>query len=332
MLDRLGESGLDLRTAKKFDRAILLLFRFFSTKKTPWVNYACWAEISTEELKKGLELTKSFSSCDWVIDQPELFQQAFDNLAISFQTDQLEKAVPYVFAKSHCRMTSERLKNSLKRGIDSLEKKTGHLFGYWDENSGVLGITPELLFSHSQKEPGKVSTMAVAGTCHPSHDQHAFLHDEKQRHEHQLVVRGISLSLEPLGSVKLGEIQLLQLPRLTHLLTPIEVKLRDPFKFVTLVRSLHPTPALGAFPVVEGKKWLENYQKHTPRDYYGAPIGFHYPQTGITRCLVGIRNVQWDPSGMRIGAGCGVVKQSTFEKEWQEIQFKLKAIQDQLDL
>ena len=229
-------------------------------------------------------------------------------------------------------MTKERLQSCLQRGVASLEKNAGYLYGHWNADYGVLGITPELLFSHSQHTPQKVQTMALAGTCHASHCQELFIKNEKERHEHQLVVQGICQSLQKLGSVQVGTIQLFQLPRLTHLMTPIKVQLSHSFHFDQLVDSLHPTPALGAFPLKEGKKWLEDYQTHTPRHFFGAPIGFSYPQMGLSHCLVGIRNVQWDASGMSIGAGCGVVKQSTFEKEWQEIQFKIRAIRDQLYL
>ena len=84
---------------------------------------------------------------------------------------------------------------------------------------------------------------------------------------------------------------------------PIELTLYERFHFDELVRRLHPTPALGAFPFNEGKKWLEAFEMHTPRQFYGAPVGFHHPGLGLSPCFVAIRNVQWNSSGMRIGAG-----------------------------
>lgn len=305
---------------------------FFLRTSHPWIQYSNWAELASIDFKEALESAFQLSTCDWTIHNPEQFRQAFDELCHLLQMGQLKKAVPYLFAKSSSQMTKERLQNCLKRALISLEQKTGYLYGCWDATEGVLGITPELLFSHSLRQPQKVKTMALAGTCHPTQCQESFMNNEKERHEHQLVVQGICQSLETLGEVQIGSLQLLQLPKLTHLMTPIEVQLSQPFHFESLVHRLHPTPALGAFPSEEGKKWLENYQLHTPRHYYGAPIGFQHPQMSLSNCLVGIRNVQWNALGMRIGAGCGVVKQSTFEKEWQEIQFKIRAIRDQLYL
>ncbi len=327
-----GKAAYKQEEAIDASRPAFYFTDFFLQASAPWIQYSNWLEISSQEFKELLGSIGQLSTCDWAICQPEQFRQAFDELSHLFQMNQLKKAVPYVFAKSPQQMTKERLQNSLKRGLTSLEKNTGYLYGCWNPTGGVLGVTPELLFSHSQHEPQKVKTMALAGTCHPSECQESFMKNEKERHEHQLVVQGICQSLQELGSVKIGEIQLLQLPKLTHLMTPIEVDLKDSFHFESLVGCLHPTPALGAFPLEKGRKWLENYQRHTPRHFYGAPIGFRHPQISLSCCLVGIRNVQWDFSGMRIGAGCGVVKQSTFEKEWQEIQFKIRAIRDQLYL
>ncbi len=305
---------------------------FFLTLSRPWIQYSNCLEISIEDFNQQLAPIAKLPTCNWIICQPEQFRQAFDDLQQLLQTGQLQKGVPYLFAYSSHLMNEERLQQCLKKALALLEQQKGYIYGHWHASSGVLGLTPELLFSHSHNQPKKILTMALAGTYPSSHCSQSFLKNEKERHEHQLVVQGICQSLQTLGEVQIGKLQLLQLPNLMHLMTPIEAKLNISFCFDALVNCLHPTPALGAFPIQEGKKWLENYQRHTPRHYYGAPIGFRYHSKGLSQCFVGIRNVQWDQSGMRIGVGCGVVKQSTFDKEWQEIQFKLKAIQDQLHL
>ena len=304
---------------------------FFLNGNSPWIQYSNWEEISVGDFKKQLRIT-SLGTCDWTIEHPERFKYTFDELSQLFQKNLLKKAVPYVFAVSQQQMTISRLQNCLNRALDMIGQNAGYLYGYWNEKKGILGITPEYLFIHSQLEPKKVYTMALAGTHPPYQNQQSFLRNEKEQYEHQLVVEGICQSLESLGIVTIGNTRLHKLPKLTHLMTPIEVDLNHSFHFDFLVEKLHPTPALGAFPKEKGKKWLEEYQIHTPREYYGAPIGFIYPQKGISKCLVGIRNVQWNTSNMRIGAGCGVVRQSSFEKEWQEIHFKIRSIRDCLYL
>lgn len=307
---------------------------FFLKDAKPWTHYSDWKELSLDKLEEELEglENEAPTPADWFFHQPENFQKAFHELSKNLKEGKLKKAVPYLFAHSYDQMSQQQLSHSLKRAAQILKNKKGYFYGQWSEQGGILGISPEILFSHSLEEPRTIHTMAVAGTCHPSEDHEAFFNNKKERHEHQLVVQGIQQSLKDLGPLKIGEMQLLKLPTLTHLMTPIELTFSEQFQFEPLVKRLHPTPALGAFPILEGKQWLESYNEHSPRHLYGAPVGFHYPAAGHTRCFVAIRNVQWDPSGMRIGAGCGVVKQSTFDKEWKEIQIKIRAIRDQLHL
>ena len=305
---------------------------FFLTLSQPWIQYSDWIEILREDFNQQLAPITELSECHWEIDDPEKFKQTFQELQQLLQTGELEKGVPYLFAHSSYRMNIQRLQLCLKQAVAALEQQKGYLYGHWHLSSGVLGLTPELLFSHSKKQSQKLFTMALAGTYPLSDCSPSFLKNEKEYYEHQLVVKGIYQSLQPLGKVHIGNIQLLQLPNLAHLMTPIEVDLMHSFDFDLLVRSLHPTPALGALPIENGRKWLQNFQKHTPRHYYGAPIGLRHSQAGFSQCLVGIRNVQWDKLGMRIGAGCGVVRQSAFDKEWQEIQLKIQATRGQLHL
>lgn len=305
---------------------------FFLKALQPWIQYSNWLAITKQDFNDLLGEKNQTERCEWTIDQLERFKEAFSELNDLLQSGNLLKGVPYLFSRSSALMNEARLHYSLKKSLIALDEKKGHLYGHWHLSRGILGITPELLFSHDLSRRKTVHTMALAGTCQPSRNQDDFLNDEKELYEHQLVVRGISQHLQSLGVVKIGDMQLLQLPQLTHMMTPIEIDLKETFCFEKLVNLLHPTPALGAFPRNVGEIWLRKFQQHTPRQYYGAPIGFQCFQTGQSKCFVGIRNVQWDQSGMRIGAGCGVVKQSHFNKEWEEIQLKIKAIQEQFQL
>lgn len=314
-----------------FNKPAFYFPNFFLTNLQSWVQYSNWIRIPKDDFYDQLDESNyiKLSPCDWTIHQSKKFKQAFDELCQLIQVGQLQKGVPYLFAQSPNLMSKERLQLCLKSSLCSLKQGAGYLYGYWHMESGILGVTPELLFSHSSNDSRYVSTMALAGTCSSFHCQEdSFINNKKEQHEHRLVVQGIERSLQTLGVVKVGKMKFLKLPTLTHLMTPIDVKLNDLFDFDLLVRCLHPTPALGAFPLEEGKKWLQNFQEHTPRSYYGAPIGFRDFQKGLSKCFVGIRNVQWNKEGMRIGAGCGVVKQSIFDQEWQEIQLKIKAIRD----
>lgn len=330
--------GVPQRCVKQeldFNKPAFYFSDFFCKSSHPWIQFDAWLEISHSDLYDQLQLLGAEDNfednslnCEWKIEVSQ-FKAAFDELMQSLQDGCLQKAVPYVFAKTTQLMHKKRLVVSLLKALSTLKYNKGFLYGFWGENQGILGVTPELLFSHSIHMPKQVQTMALAGT---SKYAESFIDNAKERFEHQCVVQGICESLHSLGSVDVGEIQLYPLKDLFHLMTPIELKLNQYFDFEEMVNRLHPTPALGAFPVEKGKEWLIQYDRHTPRYFYGAPIGFQYLQKGLSQCFVGIRNVQWNEKGMFIGAGCGVVNQSIFEKEWQEIQLKTQATRGQLQL
>lgn len=304
---------------------------FFLTKQKPWVQYPCWEVKDIPSFRRLLESADLKEKCQWTIPSKEKFRDYFDALKLLLDSRYLEKGVPYLFANSLQKMDEKRLLLSLHRGLEILENQKSCLYGHWCSSEGVLGITPETLFFQSSHTQQKVSTMALAGTSRSS-SQDALMKSEKDQHEHRCVIDGIAQSLQSLGRVEIGNTELLKLPHLTHLMTSIDVELTRPFDFEEWVRALHPTPALGAFPSLEGKEWLQQFNVHTPRHMYGAPIGFQCFQKGEAHCFVGIRNVQWNRTGMKIGAGCGVVKQSVFEQEWEEIQLKLKSTLEQLNL
>ena len=299
-----------------------------------WVQYPYTMEISHQDLLAFMTSSSSLSACEWTLSGIDSFQQGFTNLQHLFQQGKLKKAVPYLFAQTPSKMTDSRLKQSLRKAFSFKQSRVGYVYGHWNASlsSGILGVTPELLFTHSQMDPKKVNTMALAGTCASNKNKELFKCDKKERHEHQLVVEGIYQSLSHLGKVQCQDMEVLEFPHLTHLMTPIQVELDESFSFEKCVQALHPTPALGAFPIEMGKKWLLNYNQSLPRYDYGAPIGVHDPKKGLSQCLVAIRNVRWNENGMRIGAGCGVVQQSVMEKEIQEIELKVKAIRDALEI
>ena len=82
----------------------------------------------------------------------------------------------------------------------------------------MLGASPEILFKYSDSKNGKLETIACAGTTDKK-DTQQFFRDAKESEEHQLVVDGIKQSLMSFGNVKIGERQILELPKLSHLVT-----------------------------------------------------------------------------------------------------------------
>lgn len=298
------------------------------------INHKCWFSHEHWELLTLRDLQKLISPSNqekgdlkWHNPYYPFFCKMFSDLKSHFIKKKLQKGVPFSFEISPQQMTPQKLIQSLFNLLQYAQKAKVFLYGFWDHSEGILGGTPELLFNLTQ-DGSYLETMACAGTANAQ--QGKDLLRPKEQNEHLLVVEGIKESLKPFGSVTIGKTEMRVLPTLSHLITPISVELKNKAKFDELVKALHPTPALGAFPKEVGTKWLEGYQTQLDRKRYGAPVGCLF--NGVGKCYVAIRNVQWDKSGMQIGAGCGVVAESELDKEWQEVQLKFRAIKEMLGL
>lgn len=307
---------------------------FFLKNSLLWFEHAHFTELNIDDFLQLIPKTNKTldKKIEWQCTDKQQFNASFNDLQKKINNNDLFKAVPYVFERSCHLMEPEILINSLYNLIQYSQSQPLYLYGFWDQKSGILGATPELLFRFAKKNTAILETVACAGTCNKNERSNEFLSDAKELLEHQLVVEGITESLASYGKVSIGNLKVLELPTLFHLMTPIEVDLETQVEFDTIVRSLHPTPALGAFPKKEGIAWLENYQTQIPRNRYGAPVGYLREGSNEAQCFVGIRNVQWNETGLAIGAGCGVVKTSQLDKEWNEVRLKIRTIKEMLAL
>ncbi len=329
---------------------------FFLKDSRPWWGFSNSVRISRDDLLSILERASALSPLsesrwDESLQAPELdrarFSQIFSELQMRISSAELTKGVPYVFQKVPTRYSQP--KERLKLLVNLLRNTSGaplQIYGVWSSSEGILGASPEILFSQKGE---RVETVALAGTRvrdQQGDQQGSLLDDPKERWEHQVVVDGVVQSLRAnfegeLGEIEKSEIHELQLPTLTHLCTPITFRLNADASgntFDRLVRALHPTPALGAFPKHEGLSWLAEVEAKIPRGRFGAPFGVVVPALSLDsnrsqfHCLVAIRNLQWDTQSARIGAGCGVVAASQLDREWNEVQGKLKAVRKLLGM
>ncbi len=262
----------------------------------------------------------------WLEPSIEEFQTtSWLEIQKGFSERGLRKAVPVVFARTRGRVSIESV---LKR----LVTQPPQLFpyGFWGEQEGMIGATPEILFAVGQN-PDNLQTMALAGTRGKG-DRAAelLLSDAKERHEHQLVVDDIKEQLARVGDVRCGETGVLELPSLFHLHTPIEAKLHKRLSLLDLVECLHPTPALGVSPRSLGFLEMKLWDLPQRRGRFGAPFAAVWPE-GM-HALVAIRNVEWSGEEIRIGSGCGIVPESRLEREWKELALKRESVKRMLGL
>lgn len=306
---------------------------FFLEMESPWLQFQKNYELKIDDFQKNIQPPAPSKKPEWQNSYKSLFLKNFEILKRSFINETLMKAVPYAFSHSKETMLHDQLLYSINRGLAYSRNFPIHLYGFWQNGEGLLGGTPELLFTYDfLTSPFQLKTCALAGTQGQKISSIDFKKKNKEMMEHQFVIDGIRETLNDLGKVNINHTEVLHFPRLTHLLTPIEIDLFQEESFENIVQTLHPTPALGAYPKKEGAAWLKAYQELVPRERFGAPVGLLLPFQKRAKCVVGIRNVQWSKDGMAIGAGCGVIKESDAESEWNEINLKMNSIKELLGL
>jgi menaquinone-specific isochorismate synthase len=224
---------------------------------------------------------------------------------------------------------ADRLVSHIVRRMQSLSEPA-RAFGWSAADKGILGATPEVLFS---TDGVRFTTMALAGT-RPSARAEELLDDPKERDEHQIVIEDIKDRLQPDGAVTVGRTGVMVFSGLAHLLTDITFEPPHPqrFGFDEMIRRLHPTAALGASPRSdESARWLREADRGVGRGFFGAPFGFQRAD-GSGLCIVAIRSLTWRGGLARIGSGAGIVSQSSMDAEFEELRRKREQVKRLLGL
>lgn len=296
---------------------------FHLSDPEPWRLYPHTAAISPDGL--ALQVAPHRHPRAWSAFDEEAFARTFRTVQDAIAGGELHKAVPAVFEHSDGPLgTSER--GQALRALANLP--AGLMpYGCWDDEGGVLGASPELLFEDDGSE---IHTMAVAGTARAGAAPDELMDDPKERAEHRLVLDDLDAQLAALGPVTRGATRLWRIGILSHLRTDLRVSPSRHPAFAELVAQLHPTPAVGIAPRGDWERMTRRTDSE-PRGFFAAPFGLMLPG-GLSRCLVAIRNVQWDRNTARCGAGCGLVPGSRLPRETAELRLKLAATRGNLGL
>lgn len=324
-------SGTPIRSAQPIDGALSLYAPdFLLESPNPWLVYEDARRAPSDEIARHLDAVPGNGAITWNPADRSAFADAFADVQARIAAGELLKAVPFVVRKAAGPLNLAHRAAALRRAVRISQGFPMMAYGFWTESDeGMIGATPELLFEQSDES---LVTMALAGTRPVDSDRPSLLDDPKEMLEHKLVIDGIVARLAPIGQVATGRTSELRLPTLIHLHTPIRLDPSMPIEFQEAVAALHPTPAIGAWPIEAGWEWLRRQPSARTRGRFGAPFGVVPPGGAPARCVVAIRNVQWSPEEAAIHAGCGVVGPSKLEREWSELGSKLDAIQQALGL
>lgn len=185
-------------------------------------------------------------------------------------------------------------------GLESSE------FGCW------MGATPETLL---QRDADGFKTMALAGT--------KLLEEEwttKERKEQQTVTDYL---LEQIGAEGVNVSDPMDDPFgvIKHLKSDLVWSSSD--SVIETAERLHPTPAVGGFPVEQALTFLEALEDYD-RSLYTGYLGL-IKDTNDAHLFVNLRCMQLFRDRIRFYAGGGVNEWSDPEAEWEETKRKIES-------
>lgn len=224
------------------------------------------------------------------------------------------------------------------RVLEALEP--GHedcaLFGVSRPGFALLGVSPERLVSLHQ---GVVVADALAGTAPrggtPALDRtlaDRLRKDPKTLEEHRIVVEQIHRALEPCcrGLLAPQAPEIMSLPTVHHLWSPVGGHLSNGSDLLALARRLHPTPAVGGSPRGAALEWLDEHEQ-AGRGWYTGAFGW-LDSAGDGELSVVLRCGIVNRSTVDLFAGAGIVADSRPDQELAETEWKLCTMRGALEL
>ena len=185
-----------------------------------------------------------------------------------------------------------------------------------------LGSTPEMLLTSNGCQG---TTMALAGTMPRCEASPTWT--SKNLREQGIVSQYIREQLREISPV-VTEHGPVTAPagQLVHLKTEFRFTLSDENHLGSLLRSLHPTPAVCGYPQAEASRFITDSEGFDRR-YYAGIIGKLAPGERTT-LFVNLRCMEMSAGTAILYVGSGLLATSELQDEWEETQQKLHTILD----
>jgi menaquinone-specific isochorismate synthase len=205
-----------------------------------------------------------------------------------------------------------------------------YTFVYKSGNSLFMGISPEKLASFAG---GTVICNAIAGSiARGKTDEEdkslgdALLNSRKNLDEHRIVVEHIQSVLNShCSSVTVGRFpELTKLPYIQHLYTQMRGVLQPGISMFRVLEDLHPTPAVGGYPLEPALKIINEMEEYD-RGLYTGFLGW-FDAEGNGDFCVALRSALLVGNTLHAFAGGGIVIDSEPLEEFEETEIKLQAI------
>jgi isochorismate synthase len=198
-----------------------------------------------------------------------------------------------------------------------------------DGDTHFVSASPERLV---RVDAGRLSTAAIAGTVprgstpeEERRQESDLLTSGKLRDEQDYVTRMIRESLEPIcDDIDTSRRDILRLPDLLHLRTPVQARMRAGRSFLDAVAALHPTPAVAGTPRDMARTLIRKIECFD-RGLYAGVLGW-MNTAGDGDSVVAIRSALIHGGSATLYAGAGIIDRSEPEQEVQETRLKMQAL------
>ena len=192
--------------------------------------------------------------------------------------------------------------------------------------TAFLGASPERLF---RREGRSIESEAVAGT-RPKGNSAAddarlveeLMRSAKEQREHEFVRLSIQEEIAPIAAHVAMDVQptVMRLATERHLLSRMRAILRPGITSLDVLRALHPSPAVGGYPITTALQSIREKESFD-RGWYAGPVGWIGPDAA--EFAAGIRSGLISGSTIRLYSGAGIVRGSEPRSEWNEIGHKI---------
>ncbi|MDR1881039.1 MAG: isochorismate synthase [Tannerellaceae bacterium] len=185
-----------------------------------------------------------------------------------------------------------------------------------------IGSTPEILLSGSGND---WHTVALAGTQRVRNGELPRTWNDKNLIEQMLVTAYVRKQLTHFQAspTEKGPYTV-QAGELAHLKTDFRFALSGNDRLGSLLKLLHPTPAISGIPKEEAFGFILRNEAYDRR-YYAGFIGWLNPG-GRSDIYVNLRCMQVTDQAFTLYAGGGLLPMSTVDEEWQELEDKLQTM------
>lgn len=189
-----------------------------------------------------------------------------------------------------------------------------------------VGASPERLF---RRHNVYLQSEALAGTRPrgntPEEDEELgkeLLQSDKELREHRFVATNIRRIFDQhCRAIRGGDqVELLKLRHVQHLLSRVEGMLNTPDCDGELLRTLHPTPAIGGVPTENALDLIRETEPFD-RGWWAGPLG--WVGYDATEFAVAIRSGLISGNTLSLYSGAGIVPGSEPAEEWREIENKM---------